>query len=75
MHFGAFALVSILFFIILPQALDGGEYSLPFMLLGGLLFLLMVPYIFYYAWYENRLRRMEDYYFLILEAKNREIEK
>ncbi len=75
MHFGAFALVSILFFIILPQALDGGEYSLPFMLLGGLLFLLLVPYIFYYAWYENRLRRIEGYYFLILEAKNRKVEK
>jgi hypothetical protein len=70
MHFGAFALVAILFFVILPQALSGGEYWLPFLLLEGLLFILLVPYIFYYAWYENRLRKIEGFYFVILEALN-----
>ncbi len=28
----------------------------------------MVPYIFYYAWYENRLRKLEGFYFVIFEA-------
>lgn len=71
MHFGAFALVTILFFIILPQALSGGEYSFPLMLLEGLLLILIIPYVFYYAWYENRLRKIESFYFVILEALNK----
>ncbi|MBN1574664.1 MAG: hypothetical protein JW984_15815 [Deltaproteobacteria bacterium] len=71
MHFGAFALVTILFFIILPQALAGGEYSFPLMLLEGLLLILIIPYVFYYAWYENRLRKIESFYFIILEALNK----
>jgi hypothetical protein len=71
MHFGAFALVTLLFFIILPQALSGSEYSFPLMLLEGLLLILIVPYVFYYAWYENRLRKIESFYFDILEALNK----
>lgn len=73
MHFGAFTLVALLFFIILPQVISGGEYWLSFSLLEGLLFLLMAPYIFYYAWYENRLRKLESYYFVILEVFYRDI--
>lgn len=68
MHFGAFALVTVLFFIILPQALSESEYSTPLMLLEGLLLILIIPYVFYYAWYENRLRKIESFYFIILEA-------
>ncbi len=75
MHFGAFALVTILFFIILPQALSGGEYSFPLMLLEGLLLILIIPYVFYYAWYENRLRKIESFYFVILEALNKNSER
>ena len=75
MHFGAFALVTILFFIILPQALLETEFSFPLLLLEGLLLLLIIPYVFYYAWYENRLRKIESFYFIILEALNSKDEK
>ncbi len=75
MHFGAFALVAVLFFIILPQALSDTEFAFPLLLLEGLLLLLIVPYVFYYAWYENRLRKIESYYFVILEALNSKDEK
>ena len=67
MHFLAFMLVTLLFFIILPLTFED-QYRLAFVLLEALLFLLMVPYIFYYAWYENRLRKLEALYFVILEA-------
>jgi hypothetical protein len=68
MHFGAFALVTVLFFLLLPVILSGGEFTKPLLLIEGLLFFLMVPYVFYYAWYENRLRKLEEFYFVILEA-------
>ena len=68
MHFGAFALVTVLFFLLLPVILSGSEFTKPLLLIEGLLFFLMVPYVFYYAWYENRLRKLEDFYFVILEA-------
>ena len=68
MHFGAFALVTVLFFLLLPIILEGGEFVKPLLLIEGLLFFLMVPYVFYYAWYENRLRKLEEFYFVILEA-------
>jgi len=68
MHFGAFALVTVLFFLLLPVILSEGEFTRPLLLIEGLLFFLMVPYVFYYAWYENRLRKLEEFYFVILEA-------
>ena len=55
-----------LFFIILPRTFEG-QYRISFMLLESLLFVLMVPYIFYYAWYENRLRKLERLYFILFE--------
>jgi hypothetical protein len=67
MHFFAFMLVTLLFFIILPRTFEE-EFRVAFMLLESLLFVLMVPYIFYYAWYENRLRRLERLYFVLFEA-------
>jgi hypothetical protein len=67
MHFFAFMLVTLLFFIILPRTF-GDEHRTAFLLLEGLLFVLMVPYVFYYAWYENRLRKLESFYFVIFEA-------
>ena len=67
MHFLAFMLVTLLFFIILPRTFED-QFRLAFVLLEALLFVLMVPYIFYYAWYENRLRKLEALYFVIFEA-------
>lgn len=67
MHFLAFMLVTLLFFIILPRTFED-QYRLAFVLVEALLFVLMVPYIFYYAWYENRLRKLEALCFVILEA-------
>ncbi|MBN2223750.1 MAG: hypothetical protein JW765_03650 [Deltaproteobacteria bacterium] len=67
MHFLAFMLVTLLFFIILPRTFED-QYRLAFVLVEALLFVLMVPYIFYYAWYENRLRKLESLYFVIFEA-------
>jgi len=67
MHFLAFMLVSLLFFITLPRTFEE-QFRLAFVLLEALLFVLMVPYIFYYAWYENRLRKLEALYFVIFEA-------
>jgi hypothetical protein len=70
MHFLAFMLVTLLFFIILPRTFED-QYRLGFLLLEAFLFVLMVPYVFYYAWYENRLRRLEALYFIIFEAAAR----
>jgi hypothetical protein len=70
MHFLAFMLVTLLFFIILPRTFED-QYRLAFVLVEALLFVLMVPYIFYYAWYENRLRKIEVLYFVIFEAVSR----
>jgi hypothetical protein len=67
MHFLAFMLVTLLFFIILPRTFED-QYRLAFVLLEALLFVLIVPYIFYYAWYENRLRKLEAFYFVIFQA-------
>jgi hypothetical protein len=67
MHFLAFMLVALLFFIILPRTFED-QYRLAFVLLEALLFVLLVPYIFYYAWYENRLRKLEALYFVVFEA-------
>lgn len=70
MHFLAFMLVTLLFFIILPRTFED-HFRLGFVLLEALLFVLMVPYVFYYAWYENRLRKLEALYFVIFEAAAR----
>jgi len=67
MHFFAFMLVTLLFFIILPRTFED-QYRLGFVLLEAFLFVLMVPYVFYYAWYENRLRKLEALYFVIFET-------
>lgn len=57
MHFGALALVSLLFFLLLPTVLrDPGSIALD--LLALLLLALVVPYVFVYFGYENRVRAM-----------------
>ncbi|HUJ27198.1 MAG TPA: hypothetical protein VLW85_14335 [Myxococcales bacterium] len=57
MHFGALALVSVLFFLLLPAVLrDFGNIGLD--LIAVLLLALLVPYVFVYFSYENRVRAM-----------------
>jgi hypothetical protein len=58
MHFGAFALVGVLFFILLPS-FASGQFVLALALLELLLLVLLVPYVFVYFGYENRVRAME----------------
>jgi hypothetical protein len=57
MHFGALALMSLLFFLVLPAVLrDPGSLTLD--LLALLLLALVIPYVFVYFGYENRVRAM-----------------
>ncbi len=59
MHFGALALMSLLFFLLLPTVLrDPGSIALD--LLALLLLALVVPYVFVYFGYENRVRAMSS---------------
>ena len=58
MHFGAFALVSLLFIILFPALLGAEEHFLPLLGIEALLFVLLVPYIFVYRRYEEGVRRM-----------------
>jgi hypothetical protein len=57
LHFGALALISLLFFLVLPAVLrDPGSIALD--LLALLLLALVIPYVFVYFGYENRVRAM-----------------
>jgi hypothetical protein len=58
MHFGALALVSVLFFLLLPSLIQSEFASLPLTLLELLLLVLVVPYVLVYFGYENRVRAM-----------------
>ncbi len=58
MHFGALALLSLLFFVLLPHLISGEFQSVALDLLALLLLTLIVPYIFVYFGYENRVRAM-----------------
>jgi Flp pilus assembly protein TadB len=66
MHFGAFALVSVLFFLLLPPVVAGTSLALA--LLELLLFALLVPYVFVYFGYENRVRAMALAQLRLVEA-------
>jgi hypothetical protein len=71
MHFGALALVSVLFFILLPHLLAGEFRNLALDALALLLLALIVPYVFVYFSYENRVREMARLYLRLLEATSR----
>src|SRR5512145_1695024 len=58
MHFGAFALVGILFFLLLPALIAQAFQLLAFDIVALLLLVLLVPYAFVYFGYENRVRAM-----------------
>lgn len=74
MHFGAFALVSGLFFLLLP-ALVAQEFGfLALDLLALLLLVLIVPYVFVYFGYENRVRAMTLGLFRLVEARAKRAE-
>ena len=68
MHFGAFALVGVLFFILLPSFVSG-QFVLALGLLELLLLVLLVPYVFVYFGYENRVRAMELGLLRLMEAR------
>ena len=57
MHFGAFALVGVLFFILLPGFIKG-PLVIGLGLLELLLLVLVAAYVFVYFSYENRVRAM-----------------
>jgi hypothetical protein len=59
MHFGALALISLLFFLLLPTVVrDMGNLALD--LIALLLLALLAPYVFVYFGYENRVRAMSS---------------
>lgn len=65
MHFGALALISLLFFLLLPTVLrDMGNVALD--LIALLLLALVVPYVFVYFSYENRVRAMSAAYLRLI---------
>ncbi|MBI5545730.1 MAG: hypothetical protein HY901_17720 [Deltaproteobacteria bacterium] len=68
MHFGAFALVGVLFFILLPSFV-ASQFVLALALLEVLLLVLLVPYVFVYFGYENRVRAMTLGLFRLIEAR------
>lgn len=68
MHFGALALVSVLFFITLALLNRGGPVFLYACAIALLLLCLIIPYVIVYFKYENRLRKMNSEYFKIFDA-------
>jgi hypothetical protein len=58
MHFGAFALASLAFLVLLPALLATSDMFVPLAAAELLLFALLVPYTFVYRRYEENLRRM-----------------
>ena len=68
MHFGAFALVSVLFFLLFPRLVEEGFQTVWLDLLALLLLALIVPYVFVYFGYENRVRAMALGHLRLLEA-------
>ncbi len=75
MHFGSFCLVGVLFFLLLPTLVNPTQSALPLFLLEALLLVLLVPYVFVYFGYENRVRAMTLGYFRLLEAQSRRADK
>ncbi|MGI5864511.1 MAG: hypothetical protein ACOX6T_21010 [Myxococcales bacterium] len=69
MHFGALALVGILFFLLLPQIVAMEFANLALNLLALLLLALVVPYVFVYFGYENRVRAMALARLRLIEAR------
>jgi hypothetical protein len=69
MHFGAFALVGVLFFLLFPALIAQAFQMLALDLLALLLLVLIVPYVFVYFGYENRVRAMALGLFRIMEAR------
>jgi hypothetical protein len=69
MHFGALALVSVLFFLLLPTVVTQTTPMLPIDIVALLLFVLFVPYVFVYFGYENRVRAMTLGLLRLMEAR------
>lgn len=73
MHFGAFALVGVLFFMLLPT-LAMGRAPLPILIIALLLIALLIPYTLVYFGYENRVRAMAISRMRLWEARARRSE-
>lgn len=73
MHFGAFSLVGVLFFLLLPT-LAAGRASLAVLLIALLLIGLILPYTLVYFGYENRVRSMAIARMRLWEARARRSE-
>ncbi len=71
MHFGAFALVGLVLFILLPGLIESGFSNPPLSLLALLLIGLIVPYSVVYFGYENRVRAMTLGLLRLMEAQAR----
>jgi len=69
MHFGALALVSVLFFLMLPGLVESGFANLGLTSLALLLLALLVPYVLVYFGYENRVRAMALGHLRLIEAR------
>ncbi len=74
MHFGAFALVGLLLFLLMPS-LASGHAPLAILLLALMLIVLLVPYTLVYFGYENRVRSMAIGRMRIWEARRRRAEE
>ncbi len=61
MHFGALALISLCTVILLPFIFLLNQYIIPLSIIELLLVLLLIPYVFVYRNYENRVRSMMVY--------------
>ena len=69
LHFGAFALVAVLFFLVFPVLSLQGFPNLGLSLLALLLLMLLVPYVVVYFNYENRVRAMTLGHLRLIEAQ------
>jgi Flp pilus assembly protein TadB len=75
MHLGAFALVSVLFFLLLPMLVAEAFQVLVLDAVALLLLALAVPYAFVYFDYENRVRAMALGLFRLMEARELRAER
>ena len=74
MHFGAFALVGLLLFLLMPT-LAAGTAPLAILLLALLLIALLAPYTLVYFGYENRVRSMAIGRWRLWEARQKRAEE
>ncbi len=75
MHFGAFALVGLVFIILLPATLSLEDYFLVLAGAQAMLLALLVPYVFVYRKYEEGVRRMMREAIILENARRLRVEQ